>query len=377
MNPNPPELRQNRTAKPWFGFSKPMLAGATLRERSVACLGALIGIALTSVVSALLLGAGSASPLIVAPMGASAVLLFAVPTSPLAQPWSIIGGNVISAFVGLTVVHFVNDPQLAVGLSVAFAIAAMSMTRSLHPPGGAAALTAALGGTAVSDWGLLFPLVPVGLNSCLLVGLGIAFHRLSRRQYPHRVAAPQSAHATQDLPPSVRMGFREEDIDRALDALDESFDIDRNDLGRLLRQVELQATVRAHGDLTCADVMSRDVVTIGENDTTEQARDLLLRHRILTLPVIDPAGKLVGVVGLRRLMRAGVHLRDHMAKAVTARPGDAALALLPALTDGLTPAAIIVDEDENVVGVMTKSDLLSALAHVLPSTTPKTIRVVA
>lgn len=135
--------------------------------------------------------------------------------------------------------------------------------------------------------------------------------------------------------------------------------------------------MRVHGDLTCADVMSRDVVTIGENDTTEQARDLLLRHRILTLPVIDPVGKLVGVVGLRRLMRAGVHLRDHMAKAVTAKPGDAALALLPALTDGLTPAAIIVDEDENVVGVVTKSDLLSALAHVLPSTTPKTIRVVA
>ncbi len=93
----------------------------------------------------MLLGNGPHLPLIVAPIGASAVLLFAVPTSPLAQPWSIIGGNTISAFVGLAVTQFVDDPALAIGLGVALAIAAMSVTRSLHPPGGAAALTAVLG----------------------------------------------------------------------------------------------------------------------------------------------------------------------------------------------------------------------------------------
>src|SRR5690606_419609 len=102
-------------------------------------------------------------PLIVAPIGASAVLLFAVPASPLAQPWSIVGGNTISALVGVTVVTFVKEPVLAIGLAVSLAILAMSLTRSLHPPGGAAALTAVIGGLAVSRAGFWFPFVPVAI----------------------------------------------------------------------------------------------------------------------------------------------------------------------------------------------------------------------
>jgi CBS domain-containing membrane protein len=140
-----------------FRLFNPLLAGATLRERAIACIGALVGIALTGFVSGLLLGNGPHLPLIVAPIGASAVLLFAVPNSPLAQPWSIIGGNTISALVGVIVARYVSDPALAIGLGVALAIAAMSVTRSLHPPGGAAALTAVLGGQAVASWGLWFP----------------------------------------------------------------------------------------------------------------------------------------------------------------------------------------------------------------------------
>ncbi|MBJ6134674.1 HPP family protein [Ochrobactrum sp. Q0168] len=361
-----------------FRLFNPLLAGATLRERAIACVGALIGIAVTGFASGLLLGNGSHLPLIVAPIGASAVLLFAVPNSPLAQPWSIIGGNTISALVGVIVARYVSDPALAIGLGVALAIAAMSVTRSLHPPGGAAALTAVLGGQAVASWGLWFPLVPVCFNSCLLVGLGILFHRLSRRKYPHSAAAvPVSLHETKDLPPSVRTGIREEDIDEALNTLDESFDIDRNDLGRLLRQVELQASIRAHGDLTCADIMSRDVISIGENDTADQARNLLLRHRILTLPVTGADGRLTGMVGLRELIQPGESVKDHVIPAITAGPDDAALSLLPVLTDGLTHVAVIVDENRFVVGVVSKSDLLSAIARVLPQAAPVSIRAAA
>ena len=90
----------------------PILAGATLRERLIACLGALVGILLTGMISGSIFGAGASLPLIVAPMGASAVLLFAVPASPLAQPWSIVGGNTISAFVGVLSAMFVPDPTL-------------------------------------------------------------------------------------------------------------------------------------------------------------------------------------------------------------------------------------------------------------------------
>ncbi|MGO8048351.1 HPP family protein, partial [Rhizobium johnstonii] len=76
-------------------------------------------------------------PLIVAPMGASAVLLFAVPASPLAQPWSIIGGNTISALMGIISAYFIRYPIIATGVGVSLAIVAMSFTRCLHPPGGA------------------------------------------------------------------------------------------------------------------------------------------------------------------------------------------------------------------------------------------------
>ena len=117
----------------------PRMAGTNLRERSIACLGALIGIGLAGAISGWAAGAEH-WPLLVAPLGASAVLLFAVPASPLAQPWSIIGGNTISALVGITIAHLVPDKAIAAAMAVAAAIAVMSLLRCLHPPGGAASL---------------------------------------------------------------------------------------------------------------------------------------------------------------------------------------------------------------------------------------------
>ena len=150
-------------------------------------------------------------------MGATAVLLFAVPASPLAQPWPIIGGNTISALIGVTAAHFIPDPVLAIGVGVSLAIAAMSFTRCLHPPGGAAALTALIGGPAIASSGFLFPFVPVCLNSIILVSLGIAFHRISGRKYPHVPAAPPAnSHGTADLPAPIRVGFNARDVDAAL-----------------------------------------------------------------------------------------------------------------------------------------------------------------
>ena len=96
-----------------FRIFVPNLAGATLRDRLFACLGALIGIGVTGAICSLLYGANPHLPLLVAPMGASAVLLFAVPSSPLAQPWSILGGNTISALVGVTAARAIHDPAVA------------------------------------------------------------------------------------------------------------------------------------------------------------------------------------------------------------------------------------------------------------------------
>ncbi|MBZ9694516.1 MULTISPECIES: HPP family protein [unclassified Mesorhizobium] len=347
-----------------FRLFVPILAGATLRERILACIGATIGIALTGVISGLAMGGGPHVALLVAPMGASAVLLFAVPASPLAQPWSIIGGNSISALVGVTVAHFIHDPVIASGLAVALAIAAMSFTRCLHPPGGAAALTAVLGGPAVISAGFLFPFVPVALNSTILVALGFLFHKLARRNYPHVAAPTANSHGTADPPAQQRVGFRPEDIDAALTTLDETFDIDRDDLERLLRQVELQAMVRSHRTLLCEDIMSRDVVSVSEQATADEARQQLLDHNIRTLPVVDADARLVGAVGLRELTKATGTVKSVMANAGTASPETPAMSLLPALTDGRSHAVVIVDGERRILGLITQTDLLAVAARV-------------
>lgn len=218
----------------------PVLAGATLRDRLIACVGGLVGVMLTSLVSAAALHGLAPLPFLVAPIGASAVLVFAVPTSPLAQPWSVVGGNVVSALVGVTAARFVPIPSLAVGVAVGGAILAMSLLRCLHPPGGAAALTAVIGGPAVLSAGYAFPFVPVGINSVILILAGFAFHKASGHSYPHRaipIAGLELAASELGVPNPA-------DIDLALADLGETFDVSREDLDLLFRRVEFHAAER-------------------------------------------------------------------------------------------------------------------------------------
>lgn len=215
-------------------FFHPILAGATARDRGLAILGAVAAIAITALATALLTGTG-APILIVAPMGASAVLVFAVPASPLAQPWPVVGGNLLSALVGVAAARWVPIPAAAVGVAVGGAIALMSLTRCLHPPGGAAALLAVVGGPAVSAAGFSFALFPVGLNAALLTVAGLLFHRVSGHAYPHRA------------PPAPVGGATPEDIDRALADMGETLDIDPADLAALVRRVEHHSAARRSG----------------------------------------------------------------------------------------------------------------------------------
>src|SRR4051812_16334363 len=138
----------------WLARFLPQSNTAGGYEQMRACLGALFGLIFTGMVSYSLLGKSSATAYLIAPMGASAVLLFCVPASPLAQPWSIIGGNLVSALIGVTCAKvFADAPLLAAALAGCFAIAAMFALRCLHPPSGAVALTAVLGGPIVHEAG--------------------------------------------------------------------------------------------------------------------------------------------------------------------------------------------------------------------------------
>ena len=350
---------------PRIKLFNPILAGATLQERLIGCAGALLGICVTALVCGYAFGSQESFPLIVAPIGASAVLLFAVPASPLAQPWPIVGGNTISALVGVTVARYVGDPMVAVGLAVGLAIAAMSFTRCLHPPGGAAALTAVVGGPAVAAAGYWFAFVPVAINSVILVVLGLVFHRLARRNYPHRPAPLANPHKTSDVPAAMRVGFNKQDIDAALADFNEALDIDRGDLDRILRAVESKALARAHAELTCADIMSRDVVSVRVDDPPATARRLLLEHDIRTLPVLDAERRLAGTVGLRELAGLSDGASMPTTAPTTSTPDAPAVSLLPSLTDGRSHSVVIVGENGAVVGIVSQTDLLAALASSL------------
>lgn len=211
-----------------------LLAGANWRERSIDALGALIGIALAGWLSTALAGDAQTALLLAAPIGASAVLVFAVPSSPLGQPWPVIGGNVVAAATGIVAARWLGPTALAAGVAVSGAIVAMSALRCLHPSGGGSALLGVVGGPAVLSHGLAYALVPVGLNAIVLVLAGIAFHRLSgQHSYPHRPVA---------MPEAPR--FDPEDLDAALAEAGEPFDIARADLEALLASAERHARAR-------------------------------------------------------------------------------------------------------------------------------------
>lgn len=192
-------------------------------------IGAGIAIALTAWVSAIALGA--ASPFMLASMGASAVLAFAVPASPLAQPRAVLGGNLVSALVGVTVAKL-NDPILAMGLASGLAIYAMHKLKCLHPPGGAVALIAVMGGPPVHDMGYMFVAMPVALNSLLLLGVAWAFNNLAGSRYPHRPEV---------LTPAAPRFVTAAEIAAVLDDLEDMPDIDPADLETIFNAVEARA----------------------------------------------------------------------------------------------------------------------------------------
>lgn len=204
------------------------LAGKHLFTGAI-CAG--VGITLTSFCSHAMLG--SAAFWLIAPMGASAVLIFGVPNSPLAQPWSVTGGNSISALAGIATFNWITDPALACGVAVGLAIILMYCLRCLHPPGGAVALTAILGGDPVHHAGIYYALCPVLLNSSILMMMALFFNNLTGRRYPHALSAMEE----KPVPVLIDVPVTRSDLHAAL-MKGQFIDIDEDDLQDILVEAE-------------------------------------------------------------------------------------------------------------------------------------------
>lgn len=125
-------------------------------------------------------------PLLISSFGASAVLVYGAPRSPLAQPRNLVGGHVISAVIGVLCWQLFHSwPPLAQAMAVATSIAVMHLTRTLHPPGGATALLPTLGSGDIQRLGFEFVLVPVAAGALILLAVALVVNNLPRtRRYP-------------------------------------------------------------------------------------------------------------------------------------------------------------------------------------------------
>lgn len=373
------------------GFSPEPIA-VNYKERLRACIGAFIGILLTSLLTYFIEGNASSIPYLIAPMGASAVLLFAVPSSPLAQPWSIVGGNMLAAFIGVTCTMWISNPALAAALAVSLSIFAMFVLRCLHPPSGAVALIAVLGGSSIHAQGYGFVISPVGINSLLLLITAIIFNNVTRRQYPHISAKNGETHLTKDIPPEMRFGFTSDDLNEVLKEYNQVLDVSREDLQSLLQQTEMHAYRRRFGEITCADIMSKDAVSVEFGTELEEAWALLRKHKIKALPVIDRSRRVIGIITqidfmknanldvydgfeakLRRFIQKTSKVYSEKPEvvgqimtspAVTAKMDTHIIELIPLMTQHRVHHHIpVIDTDHRLVGIVTQSDLVSALYH--------------
>lgn len=147
--------------------------------------GASLGIAAVGLVNQHFLPPADAV-LLFGPLGASAVLIYGAPKSPLAQPRNLLGGHIISALIGVTAYQLLAPyPYLAAALAVATAIAAMHATKTLHPPGGATALIAVIGGPKIHQLGYLYALMPAGAGALIMLLVALIVNNLApQRRYP-------------------------------------------------------------------------------------------------------------------------------------------------------------------------------------------------
>lgn len=206
-------------------------------ERLVSAMGGFFGIFGIFIISRQFLSETDAV-LIVASMGASAVLLFAVPHGKLSQPWALLGGHVISASIGVTIASQVGNIYLAAGLAVGLAIGAMHYLRCIHPPGGATALIAVIGGPSVSALGYQFVLTPILLNALIIFIIAILFNYLFHwRRYPVSLMShsePGYEKTKHDQAGAINLSmFNDGDLKYAARKMDLVLDITHEDLMRL------------------------------------------------------------------------------------------------------------------------------------------------
>ena len=368
----------------------PEAAPLSFGEKLRSVLAAFIAILLVGYVTSIFVS-GIALPVLVASIGASSILMFAVYHSPLSQPWPMTGGNILPALIAVTCGKLVHDVVLAAAISLSLSLLVMQLLRCVHPPGGALALLPLLGGTSVHELGYQFVLEPVGLNVLILLVLGYVLNNLlPGRSYPARsVMQNKNIHKHDDPDSMDRLGVNQADLHNALKQMNTFLDVSEEDLGQVYKMAGMQAYRRKMGEITCADIMSRDLVTAEYGTELEEAWAQLRFHKIKAIPVVDKAKRVIGIITLvdflkRANLKTYETFEDKLIKFIKRTPGmDSTkpevvghimaapvysakasmhiVELVPLLSERGLHHIPIVDEERRLVGMVTQSDLIAAL----------------
>jgi CBS domain-containing membrane protein len=391
MNTRDPAYSKNkRLADRLKAFAHQFLLADTpslsVAERWRSGLGALVGM----VISGLML---HAMPLdshwLIAPVGASAVILYALSHSPLAQPWPVIGSYLVAALVGLACAAFIPIPQLAAAVAVAASIWLAARLNCIHPPGGAVALFIVLDGPyTTARMGLTLGLVMLNVAVMLFVAVLVNNLLLGRRYPFSQKQGAANLHQTHDAPPLARIGLNHADLESAVQALDTFVDVQEDELVQLYNLAVDHAFDR-HIGLSCGDIMSRDVVTVQFGTELEEAWTQLRAHKIKALPVVDSYGRLIGILTVADYLRqmddttaAGLAVRLQgllkrtpgvnsekaevagqimSAEVYAARTDTPISELVHHLSEKGLHHVPVLDEKRRVLGMVTQSDVIAAL----------------
>lgn len=350
------------------------------RERLRALIGAGLAILITSQFSQWMIGDDLHTYWMVGSLGATSLLVFLLPGSPLAQPYAAVLGNTAGACVGVLCAHAGLPPVPSTALAVAGAMTAMFILRCVHPPGVAVALFASL--THITD--ISFALVPIFTDTLLLVILGAIYNNLTGKAYPY-MEPPKTVSPAR--PATNR--FTDEDLDRALARYNQALNISRSELAQVLEYTESATYERILGATLCRDIMSRDPIAVSPETRQPQAWEIIRSNKLKALPIVDDQHHLIGIAtasdfadstlaattpapaprGLRALLARrkptteGVPtVADIMTAPVTHASEDAPISsLIPLFAQQRLRHIPILDANGQLTGIVTQSDLLQAL----------------
>ncbi|MEO8237191.1 MAG: HPP family protein [Flavobacterium sp.] len=155
------------------------------KEQFWSFLGSFVGIGILAYIQSIHFS-GNDAVYLIGSFGASSVLVYGIIQSPFSQPRNLIGGHLVSAFIGVTVHKLAPDIiWIAAPLAVSLAIILMQITKTLHPPGGATALIAIIGSDKIKDLGYMYVISPVLIGVIILFLTALVFNNMtSSRTYP-------------------------------------------------------------------------------------------------------------------------------------------------------------------------------------------------